>query len=200
MWPFSSRSSQDGTIAPTPRDLPDSGEFEQNDTEVKVWLPQLLLDRVNWLSKTRDASRPDVIRALLFEHLYGRVAYEALVRYAADKRAEAVLTLARQTQLATWSTTVKGTPSSDDIRMSKTRSTEVDLKWLGKSIDDLEVKLPSRMKVDLEEVAARYHLTASSYVRKMLVLQLLGEPVHTAWQKAVGVISKDVLQIEKTED
>lgn len=197
MWPFSSRSSQHGTIAPAPKGLPDCNEFEQNDRKVKVWLPQVLVDRVNWLSKTRDASRPDVIRALLFEHLYGRVAYEALVRYAADKRTEAALTLARQTQPASWSTILEGASYSGDIRQSTRRSTQVDLEWLGKSIDDLDVKLPSRMKVDLEEVAARHHLTASSYVRKMLVLQLLGEPIHTSWQKAVGAVSKDVLQIEK---
>lgn len=197
MWPFSSRSSQHGTVAPTPKDLPDCSEFEQNDKKLKVWLPQVLVDRVNWLSKTRDASRPDVIRALLFEHLYGRVAYEALVRYVADKRTEAALTLARQAQSASWSTILDGASSSGDILRSTSRSTQVDLEWLGKSIDDLDVKLPRRMKVDLEDVASKHHLTSSSYIRKMLVLQLLGEPIHTSWQKAVGAISRDVLQIEK---
>lgn len=197
MWPFSSRSSQHGTIAPAPKDLPDCSEFEQNDRKVKVWLPQVLVDRVNWLSKTRDASRPDVIRALLFEHLYGRVAYEALVRSVADKRTEAALTLARQTQSASWSTTLESARYSDDVRWSTRRSTQVDLEWIGKSIDDIDVTLPSRMKVDLEGVAAIHHLTASSYVRKMLVLQLLGEPIHTSWQKAVGAVSRDVLQIEE---
>ena len=197
MWPFSSRSSRHGTTAPLPNDLPNCSEFEQNDRKVKVWLPQVLVDRVNWLSKTRDASRPDVIRALLFEHLYGRVAFEALDRYVADKRTEAALTHARRTQSASWSTTLEGASFSEDIRFSTSRSTQVDLEWLGKSVDDIEVKLPSRMKVDLEEVAARHRLTASSYVRKMLVLQLLGELIHTSWQKAVGEISGDVLQIEK---
>ena len=84
-----------------------------------------------------------------------------------------------------------------EIRQSTSRWTEVDLEWIGKSVDDIEVKLPRRMKVDLAEIAARHHLTASSYVRKMLVLQLLGEPIHTSWQKAVGEISRDVMQIEK---
>jgi len=197
MWPFSSRSSQHRAMAPTPKDLPDCSEFEQNDNKIKVWLPQVLVDRVNWLSKTRDASRPDVIRALLFEHLYGRVAYEAIVKYVADERTEAALTLARRMQCASWSSAVEGTSKSGDIRKSTTRSTQVDLEWLGKSIDDLEVKLPSRMKMDLDKVSAVHNLTASSYVRKMLVLQLLGEITHSSWQKAVGAISRDVLLIEK---
>lgn len=197
MWPFSSRSSQYGIVAPTPKDLPNCLEFEQNDRKIKVWLPQILVDRINWLSKTRDASRPDVIRALLFEHLYGRVAYEELVKYAADKRANAALTLARQAQSGNCSTAINGTPQTADILKSADRSTQVDLEWIGKSIDDIEVKLPRRMQVDLGEIASKHHLTASSYVRKMLVMQLLGEPTHTSWQKAVGAISKDVLQIEK---
>lgn len=197
MWPFSSRSSRHGTIAPEPKDLPNCSEFELNDRKIKVWLPQVLVDRVNWLSKARDASRPDVIRALLFEHLYGRVAYEELARYAADKRAEAALTFARRTQSESFSTAFMATSLSGDITKSADRSTQVDLEWIGKSIDDIDIKLPSRMKVDLEDIADKHDLTASSYVRKMLVLQLLGEPIHTAWQKAVGAISRDVLQIEK---
>ena len=93
MWPFSSRNSQYRTIAPEPKGLPNFNDFEKTDAAFKVWLPQILVDRINWLSKEQDVSRPDVIRALLFEHLYGRVAYDAFVKYAVHKKAEVELAL-----------------------------------------------------------------------------------------------------------
>ena len=198
MWPFSSRSSQYGTIAPQPQDLPNFKDFEKTDALLKVWLPQVLSDRVNWLSKARDVSRPDVIRALLFEHLYGRVAYEAFVNYAARNRAEVELKLARQ------KLSVTGGPDdlapgfhSGDVKLSASRYTQIDLEHLGKSVDDIDVSLPWQLKFDLEAVAQMHRLSASGYVRKMLVLQLLGERVHRTWQDAVGAISKEVLAIEK---
>ena len=198
MWPFSSRVSQARTIAPEPKGLPNFKDFEKSDANLKVWLPQILVDRVNWLSKDRDVSRPDVIRALLFEHLYGRVAYEALVRHVADKRAEDVLALARQKPPATdrpprWDFV----SVAHDIRQSTSRDTQIDLEHIGKSVDDIDVALPRQLKKDLAALALKHYLSPSSYVRKMLVLQLLGEQVHTTWQVAIGAISKEVLAIEK---
>lgn len=198
MWPFSSRSSQAGTVAPEPKDLPDFRNFEKDDVSLKVWLPQILVDRVNWMSKTKDVSRPDVIRALLFEHLYGRVAYEALAKYATQKRADAALVLARRNLTSAGRTPdIATSQHNGDARFSARRETQVDLQYIGKSVDDIEIKLPRQLRMDLEIIARKHSLSASSYVRKMLVLQLLGEPVHTAWQDAFGAITKDILAIEK---
>ena len=198
MWPFSSRVSQGYTIAPHPQDLPNFEDFEKSDAGLKVWLPQVLSDRVKWLSKARDVSRPDVIRALLFEHLYGRVAYEAFVKYAAQKRAEVEYKLARERLLASSEPDNSALGfNSNSIKQSTSRYTQVDLQHLGKSVDDIDVSLPRQMKIDLQEVAQMHRLSASGYVRKMLVLQLLGERVHRTWQDAIGAILKEVLAIEK---
>lgn len=198
MWPFSSRGSQSGTIAPEPKDLPDFRNFEKDDVAVKVWLPQILVDRVNWMSKAKNVSRPDVIRTLLFEHLYGRVAYEALAEYATRKRADATLALARRNLTDAGRTPdIAASQHDGNVLFSTRRGTQIDLAYIGKSVDDIEVKLPRHLKIDLETIARKHHLSASSYVRKMLVLQLLGESVHTAWQTAVGAIAKDILEIEK---
>jgi hypothetical protein len=198
MWPFSSRGSQGGTIAPHPQGLPNFKDFEKADAALKVWLPQVLSDRVNWLSKTRDVSRPDVVRALLFEHLYGRVAYEAFVKYATQERVEVELKMARARLLASsGSDDLTRGFHSGDIKQSASRYTQIDLQHLGKSVDDIDLSLPWQLKFDLEAVAQMHRLSASGYVRKMLVLQLLGERVHRTWQDAVGAISKEVLAIEK---
>ena len=198
MWPFSSRGSQGGTVAPHPQDLPNFKDFEKADAALKVWLPQILSDRINWLSQTRDVTRPDVIRALLFEHLYGRVAYEAFVRSVGQKRAEVELKLARERLLASsGSNDLARGFHSGDIKQSASRYTQIDLQHLGKSVEDIDVSLPWQLKFDLEAIAQMHRLSASGYVRKMLVLQLLGERVHKTWQDAVGAIPKEVLEIEK---
>ena len=46
-------------------------------------------------------------------------------------------------------------------------------------------------------IAGMYVLTPSHYMRKMLVMQLLGERIHTEWQKAIGKISADTIQLER---
>lgn len=84
----------------------------------------------------------------------------------------------------------------NSIRRSCSRETDIDLAMLGKSNADLTVTLPKRLKQDLASLAAQHKLTPSSYVRKMLVLLLMGEPLHTQWQQAIGKISPDVARIE----
>ena len=198
MWPFSSRVSQARTIAPEPKGLPNFKDFEKSVVNLKVWLPQILVDRVNWLSKDRDVSRPDVIRALLFENLYGKVAYDALVKSVAQERAEDALAVARQTLKVASQPVLGDVVTSDgDVKFSRARSTAIDLEHIGKSVGDIDVLLPSQLYQDLARLALQYRLSSSSYVRKMLVLQLLGEQVHTNWQDAVGAISEEVLAIEK---
>jgi hypothetical protein len=187
MWPHSTRSSQYGVIAPKPQDWPDFDAFEKSDSSLKIWLPQILIDRVNWISKNLEVSRPDIVRALAFENVYGRVAYEALIKHAATK----------QNTLA-----VPNNHDSIDqllhssVSFSRDRTTSHDLQHLGKSDEDLTITLPKRLKDDLTQLAKLHKLTASSYVRKLLVLHLLGELVHSQWQKALGKLPDDLRTLE----
>ena len=143
----------------------DFAEVADCDAHIKVWLPQVLADRINWVCRQTGSTRPDALRTLLFEHLYGRVAYLQLL---ACQRAQA----GKATQGA-------GT--------ARTQSIE----------DDLTLALPTRMKQDLAALSRTYRLTPASYVRKMLVLQLMGEPAHMRWQQALGKISPDVALLER---
>lgn len=188
MWPYSTRSSQYGVIAPKPQDWPDFDAFERSDAPLKVWLPQILIDRINWVSKQREVSRPDIVRALAFENVYGRVAYEALIAHVAAKKN---------------SHSLPNTSGSIDqllhrtIRHSRDRTTRHDLEHIGKSDEDLTITLPKRLKADLTQLADLHKLTPSSYVRKLLVLHLLGEQVHSQWQKALGKLPDDLKTLEK---
>jgi hypothetical protein len=187
MWPYSTRSSQYGVIAPKPQDWPDFDAFERSEASLKVWLPQILIDRINWVSKQREVSRPDIVRALAFENVYGRVAYEALIAHVAAKKNPYSLP----------------SPSGSidqllhgDIRRSRQRTTQQDLEHLGKSDEDITITLPKKLKADLTQLAVLHKLTASSYVRKLLVLHLLGELVHSQWQKALGNLPADLNALE----
>ena len=193
MWPYSARSSQYNVIAPKPQDWPAFDEFEKSEASLKVWLPQILIDRINWISKTRDVSRPDIVKALAFENVYGRVAYEGLIAHVNQKRN------------ASSKPAQKSNESIDiflhgQIRFSRTITTPDDLEHLGKSDEDLTIKLPQRLKDDLALIAKLNGLTPSSYVRKLLVLHLLGEQVHSKWQKALGKIPDDLKNLEKDND
>lgn len=193
MWPFPTRAARTITATPQPTGLPQFEDFERSDSEVKVWLPQTLVDRINWVSKQEDASRPDVMRGLLFQHLYGHVAYREFFEYKKQKHALAQRS-ARQDEHRIDQMLVGG--QGGDILRSRRRSTDIDLAIIGKANADITWTLPAKMKQDLQEVAALHRLTPSSYIRKMLVLLLLGEQAHARWQHAVGQISPDVERIE----
>lgn len=189
MWPYSTHSSQYGVIAPKPNDWPDFDTFEKSDASLKVWLPQILIDRINWVSKQHEVSRPNVVRALAFENVYGRVAYEALIAHVASKRAPQSMpnTSGSIDQLL-----------HSNIRPSRRRGTPQDLVSLGKSDEDITITLPKKLKTDLTQLATLHKLTPSSYVRKLLVLHLLGEHVHSHWQQALGVLPTD-LNVRETD-
>jgi hypothetical protein len=204
MWPFSSRGSRSGTPAPEPKDLPPVAEFERDDAVLKLWLPAVLSDRLNWLSTRLDASRQDILRALLFEHIYGRVAYEALKAEVKRReiRADADQTrwLGENNASADRAITAALHASSAGYaQLSRSRHTMVDLEYLGKSADDFKLHLPARLKRDLASIARKHGLTQSSYARKLLVQMLLGDAVHTDWQKAIGKISAEVERLERDD-
>ena len=206
MWPFASRGSQLKTTAPEPDNLPTAEDFEKDDALLRVWLPDVLSDRVNWLSIQLQSSRPDILRALIFEHVYGTVAYEALKAGARKERAAEEVeprsaaffegNSSHKDLAAAWPGTarVKG-----DIIQSRRRETPIDLEYLGKASDGFKLFLPARLKRDLASIAQEYGLPPSSYVRKLLVQKLLGEAKHTNWQKAIGKISADVEMLERDD-
>ncbi len=68
----------------------------------------------------------------------------------------------------------------------------IDAAFVGKSTDNLRFELPQRLKNDLANLARTHRLDTSSYVRRMLVQQLLGESKHSDWQAAVGAVDADV--------
>ena len=80
-WPFAKRGTR--VDAPIKLDLPvplpgDLSVFARNDACIKLWLPEKLTQALEQMSGATGQSRPDVLRWLLFEHVYGRPAFETL--------------------------------------------------------------------------------------------------------------------------
>ena len=187
-------------VAPEPKDLPVFSKFEHNDADMKVWLPQGLIERLDWISKHEDVSRPAVIRALLYEHLYGRVAYKALLIYSEPRKGEKTLMYARGragegTGIERMTAAIVAEESG--VRFSTERSISAEL--IGAPTDNLRLELPRRMKDDLVKVAGIHGLPPSKYVRKALVLQLQGELAHADWQAAIGRIGRDIEILEQDD-
>ena len=200
MWPYSARESRSSTPEKIPTDLLLFDDYKQDDAEIRVWLSQRLLDGINWLSSTLDISRPDVFKALIFEHLYGRIAYEAFIVHvqklqrAKDKEDDRLRSL-REKVSDPWTTA--GSRAFNQATFSPSRDNQVDQKFIGKASENFKLALPLKMKQELAEVSAKHRLTTSHYVRKMLVQQLLGERLHSDWQTAIGQLPHNIEQIEQ---
>ena len=200
MWPYSARKSRTSTPELIPADLPSFDDYKHDDAEIRVWLSQRLLDGINWLSPTLDVSRPDVFKALIFEHLHGRIAYEAFIVHVqklhrAKDQEDARLRSLREKVSDPW--TAANLRDAHEIKQSPRRETPQDLKFIGKASENFKLALPHKMKLELAEVAAKHRLTTSHYVRKMLVQQLLGERLHSDWQKAIGQLPHNIEEIEQ---
>lgn len=200
MWPYSVRKSRTSTPEKIPTDLPLFDEYKHDDAAIRVWLSQSLVDGINWLSTTFDVSRPEVFKALIFEHLHGRIAYEAFIVHVqklqrAKDQEDARLRSLREKVSDTW--TVTNLRDLNEIMQSPSRETPQDLKFVGKSTENFKLDLPLKMKQELAAVAAKHRLPMSHYVRKMLVQQLLGERLYSDWQAAVGKLPHNIEEIER---
>lgn len=83
MWPFATRGSRFlGNVANRHPSHIHAPDFVHNDAVVKLWLPERMLAAIDVLCDEHDASRPDVLRWLLFEHAYGRAEFAHLCRHA----------------------------------------------------------------------------------------------------------------------
>lgn len=186
MWPFARRGTRFDatpntavTFAP-PMNL---GAFAVNDACIKLWLPEKLIQGLDSLGAAHGMSRPDVLRWLLFEHVYGRPSLEQLKEWKRQKDAAPAQLHGGQVQ---YSPKFAGPP----VR-------KITTQLLGKSQEDLKLWLPGLLKTDLEKLASAENLGLSDYLRKTLVRILMGECFHHEWRTAVGKLPAEVQRFEQ---
>lgn len=136
------------------------------------------------MSTVHESSRPDVLRRLLFEHVYGMEAFITLVAWKQQRDDEA-----KKAKLA-----VK--EMGFEIKRSTRR---INIQMFGKATEDFTLWLPSPLKQEIQILAKTNQLGVSDYLRKTLVRLLLGERAYMNWQVAVGKTPREWLQFESSE-
>ena len=179
MWPFAKRGARANTSPTPPSSSLNYAAFADNGARIKVWLPEILDQALNQLSADHDESKPDVLRALLFEHIYGRLALEGLIAW---KRPQGGMFCAPVHPYGT-------TPP---------RTAFVEL--FGKSTEDISLDLPRPLKDTLVSLATHDGMGLSDYVRKTLVRMLLGEKRHQQWREAIGDVPAQQQRTEAAPD
>lgn len=190
LWPFAKRGARiDTELQRQDLDVPlDFSAFAVNDACVKLWLPERLTKALDRLSAEHDASRPDVLRRLFFEHVYGREAFQDLVAWKRRHDEEA----RRAAQL-----------EAEDLDMAS--PPRESARWhaidrFGKASEDFKLWLPTQLQAELVKLAKADGMGLSDYLRKSLVRILLGERVFLDWQVAIGAVPDAWQAFETTED
>ena len=181
-WPFAKRGATlkaKASANAMPSVDIDFSQFAINGEYIKVWLPDRLISVLNNLSASYGTSRPDVIKTLLFRHVYGIATFEDFVAWKAAKDQEAAASRARD----------------GAVKFSPQRSNSIE--YVGKSTENLKVWLPAKLKSDLMEQARVHSLGVSDYVRMILVKALFGERFYNSWQRYIGVVPDEVMVDEK---
>ena len=81
MWPYATRGSRFmGDISEISPSALEAEDFSTNAVSIKLWLPEKLVAAIDVLCEQHDASRPDVLRWILFEHVFGRLELTHLKR------------------------------------------------------------------------------------------------------------------------
>lgn len=187
MWPYSNSSSRVRGTPTKPEIQVDLDSFGVSDKALDVSLSPEIWSMVEWLSVTTDSTHIDVIRALLFQALYGRVAYEQLKEHVREqKRTEA---LRREKLVAALQRSERDRDETkvdhgQDIRRSAARATPADLRHVGKSNVQRKLQVPNRMWLDLYRQASKAGEDLSRFVRGLLFKALQGEVSYNQWQYA----------------
>lgn len=202
-WPFSKRFSRADEApkislpVPIPEDL---SAFADNNACIKIWLPEKLVLGIDSLGASHGMSRPDVLRWLFFEHVYGRPALEKLKEWKRQKDREAAER--REAERRRREAVPPQEDESSQIRYSTRRVVSertYTAQLLGKSVEDFKLWLPALLKSELESLAKVEELGLSDYLRKTLVRILLGESFHHKWRSAIGKLPEEVKRFERDE-
>lgn len=184
MWPFSARKprvDEDEVISMQTKDF-DFASFATNDTYMKLWLSEKLTASLDALSVQQQVSRPDVLRWILFEHVYGHELFLGLVKYKESLEP----------------------PPASDLRFSR-KETEpkteraVNLQYLGKVTENIKLWLPTPLKIELINLAEQHKQPLSNHVRAILVAHLFGQRFYSEWQSALLAINKEA-EAKESED
>ena len=181
MWPFSNRSPRfdvEEVMQKQQLDF-DFAPFKKNGVSIKLWLPEKIVISIDVLSIAHDVSRPDVLRWIFFEHVYGRELFLGLCAYAKIMHVAV---------------------PEGGIRFSRKEMPDtlraVNQQFLGKATEDIKLWMPGLLKEALNDLAVINNQTLSDYLRSVLTRHLFGESFYLGWQQALIEINQQAVQHE----
>jgi predicted DNA-binding protein len=130
-------------------------ELEECDVALKFWLPESIEKKIDEMSSVQNTSTSDLVRQILFIHLYGRYDLFGLV-----ERKGSAFTLRQPPMYSR----VRQVPDPD----------APPPKPVEKSIADFKVWIPAKMKADIQALAQKAGKKPSLYVRQVIVTHLFG--------------------------
>jgi hypothetical protein len=184
MWPYSTSSSRVMGV-PTKLKLHiNLDDFAKSDKVFEATLTSDIWAMVEWLGVTTDSTNTDVIKSLLFQALYGRIAYEQLLEHV--RQQQHVEELKKQARIDEFEIAEKEgrVVHLGEALFSRDRVTSVDLEHIGKANVNRKLLIPLRMWNDLDRQSAKAGIDRALYVRGLLFKVLQGEVNYNQWQQA----------------
>jgi len=129
-------------------------EMRRNDVTLKVWLPESVEQQLGELTSYLNTSLSDLIRQILFQHLYGRYDLIGLVERQKFNPEEIPYDGIR----FSIAPSAPGTPPPPPP----------------KKVAGVKVFIPERMRKDLDTLAGTKYQTISEYVRLVILNHLFG--------------------------
>ena len=145
------------------------GEWQSyavDNTAVKIWIPELLDERLESLTHRFEQTKSDLARNALMIHVHGRYTFESLVEHRLWKLRR------RQQTEDTRRFSLQGTSLklSDSPRIAYIQA-------FGKNTKDLKVWMPRALQDELFRLGMDMGLTVSEYIRRALTAYYMGRTI-----------------------
>lgn len=143
-------------------DMGDFSDLARHDVALKFWLPEPANEALKEICERAGESMSEMLRRFLAQHCYGVYATEVMSSVVPGifKECESMPAVFRVAE--------------EEAPQGKVR---VDTYWvpeLGKNVMPVKVWIPSRVRADLEALAAHADIKLSQYVREIVISRLLG--------------------------
>lgn len=136
-------------------------QLQDCDVALKFWLPECVERMIDKMCSFQDTSGSDLIRQILFIHLYGRYDLFGLIE--------------RQDQTYNLQTREKAMYSLSMNPLSPEQEAAKDLELKkARNIADVKVWVPAKMKDDIRQLALKTGKKPSAYVREVIITHLFG--------------------------
>lgn len=137
----------------------DYDQLSECDTALKFWLPESVEKKIDEMCSFQDTCASDVVRQILFIHLYGRYDLFGLV-----ERQILTFHLNKEHRIKYCAVRIDD-PLCDNSSFHEP---------IEKSIADFKVWIPAKMRADIQALAQITGKKPSLYVRQVIITHLFG--------------------------